>query len=149
MRRGLFAIIDALAAGDAQRVAFDFDVEVRLAHAGHLDDRDDIVALAEDVDRGIGAAGAQPRPEPTAGPERIDCPLEFPELFERIEQRWHDLILLSEMSCTPSRRRDERIRFKFRLLSIKPGRRAGHELPVSDFPSGTSAMRGNLLEGDR
>src|SRR3954452_14278891 len=113
MHRGFFSVIDALGAGDAQRVALDLDVEIRLAHAGHLDNRNDIVALAEDVDRRIGAAGPQPRPEPAAGPERVNGALKFPELFERIEQRRHYLILLSEMSCTPSRRREERIRFKF------------------------------------
>src|SRR4051794_35616872 len=103
MRRHLIAVLDALAAGDTQRVALDLDVEIRLAHAGHLNDRDDIVTLAEDVDRRIGAAGAQSRPEPTAGPERVDCPLKFPKLFERIEQCRHYLILLSELSWTPSR----------------------------------------------
>jgi hypothetical protein len=66
VRRHLVAVLDALAAGDAQRVALDLDIEIRFADAGHLDDRDDVVALAEDVDRRIGAAGTQPRPEPIA-----------------------------------------------------------------------------------
>src|SRR5690242_15226220 len=98
MRRRLVAILNALTARDAQGVALDPDVEIRLADAGHLDDRDDIVALSEDVYRRIRSASAQPRPEPSARPVRINGALELPQLFERIKQHWHDLILLSELS---------------------------------------------------
>src|SRR6185312_106185 len=47
VHRGFVAVIDTLAAGDAQRVALDPDVEIRLAHTRHLDDRDDVIALTE------------------------------------------------------------------------------------------------------
>src|SRR4051794_31907465 len=107
MRRHLIAVLDALAAGDTQCVALNLDVEIRLAHAGHLDDRDDIVAFAEDVDRRIGAAGAQSRSKPAARPERVERPLELSQLFKRIKQHRHNLILLSELSWPSARNRPE------------------------------------------
>src|SRR4051812_37627154 len=94
----LVVVLDALPSGDTKGIALDPDVEVRLAHARHLDDRDNVVALAEDVDRRIGTAGAQPRPEPAAPPERVDRTLELAQLFEGVKQHRHDLILLSEAS---------------------------------------------------
>jgi hypothetical protein len=76
MCRGLLAIIDGLAAANADRVSLDLDIEVRLANTRNLDNRNDVVPLLEHVDRGIGAAGARPRTDPPTGTKAVESLLE-------------------------------------------------------------------------
>src|SRR5207302_8712154 len=85
------SVLDGLAAGNANGIALDLDIEVRLADAGQLGDQDDIVTLAKDVERRVGAGGARARSEPSAGAERIECLLELKQGVEGIgKKRCHD-----------------------------------------------------------
>src|SRR3954471_22820841 len=59
--RRFVAVLDTLAPRNPQRVALDFDVEVRFTDTGYLDDRDDVVTLSEHVQRRVSASRAGPR----------------------------------------------------------------------------------------
>jgi hypothetical protein len=80
----LVAVLDGLGSSDTDRPALDLDLQIRLPDAGHLGNEDEIVALAEDVERRIGAAGARARLEPVAGSQRVERLLEIEKRIERI-----------------------------------------------------------------
>src|SRR6516164_11019507 len=90
MERGLVAVLDGFGASDPDRVALDLDLKIRFANAGHFDDDHDVVALAKDIERRIGAAAAQARTEPAAGSVRIKRLLELEQGVERIRQYYHN-----------------------------------------------------------
>jgi hypothetical protein len=84
VQAGFSAILDRLAAGDADRVALHLDLEIRFADPRQLGDDDDIVALAEYVERRISAAPARTRSQPPARAESVECLLELQEGVDRI-----------------------------------------------------------------
>src|SRR6516164_7462640 len=90
MQGGVVAILDRFGSGDPDCVVLDLDLKIRFANAGHFDDDHDVVALAKDIERRIGAAAAQARTWPTAGSVRIKRLLKLEQGVERIRQHCHN-----------------------------------------------------------
>ena len=84
MHARLLAVAHRFGSGDADRIAFDLDLEIRFADPRHLGDDDEIVAFAEHVERRIGAAAARARAEPAAGAETVERALKLEERVERV-----------------------------------------------------------------
>src|ERR1051326_4763079 len=84
VQAGPLAILYGFGAGDADRVALDLYLQVFFAHARHLGDDDDIVALAKHIEQGIRTAAARVRTKPTAGAERVKRLLELSKRVARI-----------------------------------------------------------------
>src|SRR5205085_10308366 len=104
MQSRAVAVLDRLAAGNANGIALDLDVEVRFANAGQLGDQHDIVTLAKDVERRVGAGRTRTRAEPLAGAERVEGLLELVQGVERIGKiRCHEFILLLRNPQAPHR----------------------------------------------
>ena len=60
MSAGVSAVVHALGARDADGVVHDLDLQLLASQAGQLGHEHQIIALAEDVERRIGAAAANP-----------------------------------------------------------------------------------------
>src|SRR5258708_13289778 len=82
MQASFLRVGDRLGAGDADRVAFDLDLEIRLLDTWDFRDDDEIVAFSEHIDRRIGTGTAGTGLEPTA---RSECIQRLLQVEQRLE----------------------------------------------------------------
>jgi len=76
-------IVHGLGARDADRPALHLNLDIGLPDARRFSDEHEVVALAEDVDRGVSAPAAQPCIQPIACPECIQRLLQARQRFEQ------------------------------------------------------------------
>src|SRR5437763_15566586 len=98
MQARVLAIFHGFAAGDADRVALDLDLEVRFSDPRHLRDDDEVVAPAEHVEGRVGTAAARARTQPAAGAEGIQRLLELQQGIYRVEKQ-HSHVSLLRWCC--------------------------------------------------
>jgi hypothetical protein len=89
MNAGVLLVVQRLLSGDPQGPFLGFDRQISFAHAGQLDDRDEIVLLLEDIDRRITPHIGSRVSKPVARQSGFELLLEVQQGFERIGES-HD-----------------------------------------------------------
>src|SRR5579863_2471421 len=87
MRAGALVIKNDLLARNSDRVVLRLELEVALVDPRQFDDRHEVMALLEDVDRRKTAKSGRPASHPVALSPRVERPLNGKQRFERITER--------------------------------------------------------------